>query len=121
MNRYNILIVDDEEGIRQVISMNIQKSHFNIIESSSGNEAYGKCQQQSIDLIITDMMMPDGTGMELLQRVRKEGPNPNVPVIFVTAFSRFAKDQVMNSGANAFFDKPIDYEQLEIEISKYLR
>ncbi len=116
MQPYNILIVDDDEDIRFVILMNLQQKNYNFIESSSGNDAYKKLKELHVDLVITDMMMPDGTGLELLQKIRQE--DKQLPVIVLTAYSKLSNENLFGYGATAFFDKPIDYSKLEQEISK---
>ena len=79
-----ILIVDDEERIRNLVSIYLRKEQFNILQAENGSEALNIFNKNKVDLIILDVMMPIMDGWDVCKEVRKTS---NVPVIMLTAKS----------------------------------
>lgn len=77
-----ILVVDDEASVRKMVTNTIASVGYEVIEASSGAEAYDACKETSIDLIITDVVMPDKNGIDLIMEVKKE--YPDLPVIAIS-------------------------------------
>ena len=113
----SILIVDDERDLREVIHLELEMFGYKIFEAGSGNEALSLCKDEKIDVIISDIRMPDGDGMHLLTNVKKS--HPQIPVvILMTGYSEYAKDDLLQQGATAFFEKPLDCEEINDFILK---
>jgi len=107
-----ILIVDDHSDIRAYLTRHLEES-FNVIEASSGNEAISVLNQQLPDLVISDVMMPDGDGFSLLTHIRSEPEMDFLPVILLTARAE-AEDKLsgLGIGANDYITKPFDIREV---------
>ena len=124
----NILIVEDEDASRnglveyfnlkgyKVFSADRLKSAFEILSSSAELEN----NKDKIDIIITDLKLPDGTGLELLKSI-KEGLNQNAEVIIATGFSSVKTAvEAIKLGAYDYITKPVNLEELDLLISRII-
>ncbi len=112
-----VLVVDDEAIIRDLCAK-VLKSH-RIVEASSGEEALEILARTPIDVVLTDVMMPRMTGLELLQRVKER--EPDKPVVIMTGYAD--KDvilQALKADADDFISKPINLLQLRTTIDRVL-
>src|ERR1051325_10046349 len=80
-----ILIVDDEEVLRDVLEVVLRRENFDVVLASSGEEALNVLDTEEVDLVILDIMLPGISGIDTLRAVRIS--NPTLPVIVITAFS----------------------------------
>jgi len=107
---FNVLIVDDSGAMRAVIKKVINISGFRMsqcLEAGNGREALEKMKGNWVDVIISDINMPEMSGLELLQFLNKDPLYRNIPVIIVsTEGSRERMDEVLNHGAKGFIKKP---------------
>src|ERR1700760_1557882 len=78
-----ILIVDDEAHVRSMIAATLERQGYEVIMASGGREAIKALEQESFELILTDIVMQEGNGLALLETIHDQ--NPNLPVIMVTA------------------------------------
>ena len=78
-----ILVVDDEAHVRSMISATLERQGYDVQMASSGREAFETLEQNSFDLVLTDIVMQDGNGIVLLERVHAQ--QPHLPVVMVTA------------------------------------
>jgi CheY-like chemotaxis protein len=121
IDRKRILVVDDSATMRMLISMTIRKvvPAF-ITEAFNGIDAIGKLEKQDFDLILTDIMMPEMDGTQLISRIR-ETLNKEIPIIIITTKGEEGdRDLGMSLGANGYITKPINGQQLKDTISKFL-
>lgn len=106
---FGILLVDDQRDILRLLHAtldSLKNEELEIIEAPSGEEALLEVTRHRIDLLVADYRLPGITGVELMHKVRVR--QPDVKVILVTGMSdRDARDQMLNAGAMAIFDKPI--------------
>lgn len=106
---YGILIVDDQRDIIRLLHSTLdtlKNGELQIYEAQSGEEAMLEVGQHKIDLLVVDYLLPGMNGIELMHKVRAK--HPNVKVILVTGMSdRKAREEMLNAGAAAIFDKPI--------------
>jgi len=70
----NLIIVDDEKMVREILKRQFEKEGFNVFDTPSGRACLEHCNQENIDLIITDIIMPDMEGIELISQVKKKFP-----------------------------------------------
>lgn len=114
----NILIVDDEENLTWSLTRNLQRSftNFEIISTTSGKEAYEILTQRKIDLLISDIKMPDMDGITLLSFARKHHPSLNV--ILMTSFRYPEYKKLAEEEKVYFFEKPFDIEDMKSQIQK---
>src|SRR5437764_4210647 len=98
-----VLVVDDEEGLLEVISDVIASLGHVPVMAHDGLEAWGLAQEHRPDLILSDQMMPRLTGVELMRNVRGHAGLRNVPFILMSAISPSGAEQ-----ATRFLRKPVD-------------
>ena len=117
--KYTVLIVDDEISQREALAGFIKKRGYEVLSAASGQEAVQRIQENTIDMVLTDMRMPNMDGTQLLQETKRI--NPEIQVIVMTAFGSVeTATEAMKQGATDFISKPIDLEQLELTLSKTL-
>ena len=115
----DILIIDDEEIVRRTLQRYIEHRGDTPYLAENGRVGLKLLQEQSIDLIITDVRMPDIDGMEVLHQVRDH--HAEIPVIIVTAYADTdTAIQAVNEGAFAFLQKPILPNALNTRIDEVL-
>jgi CheY-like chemotaxis protein len=106
-----VLIVEDEEIFCQTLALEFQRKGFLVSTASNGQEALDFLQKTHVDIIISDILMPNCTGIELLDRVRKE--NPNLPlVLLMTGYAEISSMDASQKGAEAIFSKPFNRKAL---------
>ncbi|MBN1545642.1 MAG: response regulator [Syntrophaceae bacterium] len=120
LSKKRILIVDDDSTLRQLIAEALSLSDFDIMEAESGTEAIRKIQENSYDLVITDMMMPGMSGMELLTQIRETRPETAVLVITAYPATHLAVT-AMKKGAVDFLPKPFDIDTLLFKVNVSLQ
>lgn len=115
----NILIVDDEQSYRQLLSLVFDGDGHNIRTATNGREAIELLQSEPADLIISDVKMPDMDGIEMLRTVRST--LPDLGVILMTAFASVeTAREAFKLGADDFIQKPFDVEELKLIVKKTL-
>jgi len=115
-----ILIVDDEEVLRDVLDAVLRREGFEIVPAASGEEALSVLDgDENIDLVILDIMLPGISGIDTLRAVRIA--NPNLPVIVITAFSSIdGAIEAMKHGAFHYIPKPFKNEEVVLTVNKAL-
>ncbi|MDR3740255.1 MAG: sigma-54 dependent transcriptional regulator, partial [Terracidiphilus sp.] len=115
----SVLIVDDEPGIRTALRASFLRHGWRVETAAGVREAVRNLEGKEFDLVVTDIRMPDGTGMEVLRSVRQL--SPGTAVILLTAFGS-VPDAVtaMRDGALDYLTKPISFEQLQITAAKVM-
>lgn len=105
-----VLIVDDEESVRRVLTLQIKRLGHEAIEADTGLKAWELIKKEKLHAIITDLKMPEMDGLELLQLVRKS--YPQIPVIMITAHGTIdTAVEAMKRGAFDYITKPFDYDE----------
>jgi len=116
----SVLIADDEEGIRDIISFYLESEGYKFYTAKNGVEAFEIVTKNKIDFIISDIRMPGGDGLSLLDNVRKY--NPEVPfVVFITGYSDVTEQDCIKKGALHVFRKPFDVEAIMQYIKETFR
>jgi two-component system NtrC family response regulator len=112
-----ILVVDDEPNYRLIISELLKDEGYETFTAGSGEEAMKVVRETDLDLIITDMLMPGMTGLELLTEAKIF--NPDLPIIMITAFGEVEKAvAAMQAGAFNYLTKPFNNDELLVSIKK---
>ncbi len=120
--RAHLLVVDDNEGNRDMLSRRLGKSGFNVEAVSSGREALERVAQGELDLVLLDVMMPGMSGLEVLKVLRERHSTTELPIIMATANSK-SEDivEALELGANDYVTKPIDFPIALARIESQLR
>ena len=112
-----ILIVDDEKNYLTILSAVLEDEGFEVLTALGGREALEVHKTSDLDLILTDMKMPEMDGIELLERIKSV--DPDLPVIMMTAHGTVDKAvEAMQKGAYTYILKPFDNERLIIYVQK---
>jgi len=114
-----ILVVDDDDHIRQLISLYLSNNQFDVIEAENGLEAMEKLEQEQIDLAIVDIMMPKMDGIELTKEIRRYY---EIPILLVTAKGA-SQDKVIGfeAGTDDYLVKPFDPIELVLRVKALLK
>jgi DNA-binding NtrC family response regulator len=108
----SVLIVDDEAGIRTALRVNFSRNGWDVETASGVREAARLLESREFQLVVSDMRMPDGDGLEVMSAARST--SPNTAVILLTAFGSVPDAvEAMRNGAFDYLTKPIAFEQLE--------
>lgn len=117
-----ILIVDDSESIREVVSFTLENAGHDVMVAVDGDDALKFLDGRSIDLIITDLHMPNMNGIELIKEVRQADQYKRIPILFLTTESQAAKKmEAKNAGATGWIIKPFVPAKLLAALKKVLR
>jgi len=115
----NLLIVDDEQGIRQLLSLIFKRGGHEVRAAENGRKALEMLREEEADLIISDVRMPDIDGIELLRASREL--SPDVGVVLMTAFATVeTAREAFKLGADDFIQKPFDVDELKVIVAKVL-
>ena len=119
MKDYSILIIDDEEAQRNVLKGYLEKKGFKIFTASSGTEGVKSVQDNMIDIVLSDYKMPDITGLEVLEHVKKI--NPAISFIILTAYGTIENAvKAMRLGAFDYISKPVDLDELDLLLERII-
>lgn len=115
-----ILVVDDDYDIRELLESFVESIGFDCVKASDGLEAMEILAKQSFAIVITDMIMPEVGGMELLGHIKTHYPGTSVLV--VTGYAgTFSYVDVIQAGASDFIVKPFNFDELEAKLKRILR
>lgn len=120
MNKeYSILIIDDEPAQREILKGFLEKKGFRTLTASSGSEGLAIIEKEQIDIILSDYKMPDKTGIEVLEEVKKI--NPEITFVLITAYGTIENAvKAMRLGAYDYLSKPVDLDELELLLEKII-
>lgn len=114
-----ILVVDDEEGARELFQTVLTEEGYSVALAKNGEEALALFKEDSFDLVLTDIKMPIMDGLQLLQEIRKLGSNTDV--VMVTAYGEVETYlKAMSLGAAEYINKPIRIKELKRIVHKVL-
>lgn len=115
-----VLIVDDERYIRQLLSLMLTNEGYAVLEAENGREALEKLKNSTVEMIITDLRMPQMNGIEFVRELKKQ-PNCNsVPVVMITSdFEGYKMDEAKRAGVHQWIPKPFITQQLMETVRKF--
>src|SRR5882724_3031255 len=115
----DILLVEDKESLRRVLRLTLENAGYKVNESADAREAINEISRTRHRLVLTDLRMPNGTGLDVLRAARTA--DGDVPVIVMTAFGSIDEAvQAMKDGAHDFLQKPVDSNYLLLLIERAL-
>lgn len=115
-----LLVVEDDYRLREIIVKNLENNGYNVLQAANGEIGYELFENNYIDLVITDIMMPKVDGNTLIKRIRYM--NQNIPIIMLTALeSYYDKEKSYNSGADDYMVKPVNMRELLLRIKALLK
>ncbi|WP_300881549.1 sigma-54 dependent transcriptional regulator [uncultured Desulfovibrio sp.] len=113
MKKLTILVADDDATHREMLGTLLHEWGYAVGEAVDGEQAVALCREQSFDLALMDVRMPQKTGLEALKDIKAH--NPALPVLIMTAFSDVAAAvEAIKAGAYDYLTKPLDFEKLKV-------
>ena len=117
-----ILIIDDDQAMLNVLRRGLSRAGHETIEATSGRDALRLFGEQSVDIVVTDIIMPDLEGVELIQALRRS--HPKLPIIAISGGGRLKPGTYLNlaqaSGAAKALQKPFELDQLLSAVNELL-
>jgi two-component system chemotaxis response regulator CheY len=117
-----ILVVDDSATMRMLISFSLRKivRGVDVTEAGNGLEALSKLEGEDFDLMLTDLMMPEMDGLQLIGRIRSL--RKTLPIVVITTKGEEReRDAGLSQGADSYITKPVDPGELRETVLRYLR
>ena len=117
-----VLIVDDEQPIREMVEFSLERAGFRVVEAADAAEARVAVAEQQPDLILLDWMLPDMSGLDLARALRRENLAREIPIVMLTARTE-EEDKVrgLDAGADDYVTKPFGPRELIARIKAVLR
>ena len=117
-----ILLADDDHQVRSMLKLTLERAGHEVVEAEDGNQAVRLYESNSIDLVVTDIVMPEKEGIETIMELRNM--DPQVKIIAISGGGRINPDDYLNwarrFGVRHTFTKPVNREQLLEAISDLL-
>lgn len=108
---YTILIVDDEETLRDAIIFDFKRKGFNVLSADNGTRGFEVFCNNKVDLVLSDIRMPGGDGIFMLKQIYAHATQIPV-VIFMTGYSDVTEEEVLAMGAKKVISKPFERKAL---------
>ena len=118
---YSVMVVDDNEMNRDMLSRRLERTGYNVLVASNGKEALDLLAIESVDLVLLDIMMPQMNGYEVLEHLKSDSDLKHIPVIMTTALDEsdgIAK--CMALGAADYLTKPFNPVQVKLRVAACL-
>ena len=106
----SVLVVDDEPVLRELVSFILADKGFKVKTAESGDAAFQMVQAQHYDVIVSDVRMPNGSGIDLLNKLNTMSKRP--AVFLVSGYSEISLEDARKLGAKDLLNKPVDYDSL---------
>src|SRR5918992_309961 len=115
----DILLVEDKDSLRRVLRLTLEHAGYSVAEAADAREAAAEVARAPFRLVLTDLRMPHGSGMDVLRAAR--AADPDVPVVVMTAYGSINEAvQAMKDGAHDFLQKPVDSNHLLLLVERAL-
>jgi DNA-binding NtrC family response regulator len=106
-----VLIVDDEEDVLETLKQSLSKIRCNVITTDNVESACDTILDTFIDIVVTDVRMPGGTGIDLLKRIQELPPNDRPVIIVISGNDDFTEDNKEEYAVTAFLQKPFSLDR----------
>lgn len=113
-----ILVIDDEMAIGEVIDIAMTDEGYRVLHAADGREGLRTLDAETVDLVITDLMMPIVDGREVLRAIRGDARKSNIPVILMSAAREIVAADSL--GEDAFLQKPFNLKELSAQIYRLI-
>jgi two-component system, cell cycle response regulator DivK len=119
--RKKILIVDDNEDSRDLVTKVLKQSDYQIVQAVDGEEALAKVVSEKPDLILMDRSLPKMDGLEVTKRLKSNAATNKIPIVALTAHAmRGDREKALAAGCEGYIPKPINVRTLAEQIRLYL-
>jgi two-component system, OmpR family, alkaline phosphatase synthesis response regulator PhoP len=115
-----ILLVEDEEHIREMVKLNLELDGYEVVAANNGKSALKRIREEHFDILILDVMLPEVDGFQIAEQVRIN--NSDVPILFLTAKNN-PNDRItgLKKGGDDYLTKPFELEELQLRIQKLIK
>jgi CheY-like chemotaxis protein len=122
MNKKTIMVVDDNPDSRYILDLALKGSGYDVVHVANGYDALDKLKEMDINLIVSDILMPEMDGFQLCWKIKSEEKTRNIPFVFYTAYYTGKPDEkfAMNLGAQKFICKPTDPDRFVEKIKQVI-
>ena len=116
-----VLIVDDNEHLREILASMLKFSGYEIVEAATGSEAIQKAATTQPDLILLDLDLPDIKGIDVAKRIKATPEAAHIPIIACSASSGWeSRDEALQAGMVEYLQKPIQFSVMKEIIDKFI-
>lgn len=116
-----ILTVDDSRSIREAVRFALEPMGYDIVEAEDGLDGLAQLEKEKVDLVITDLNMPNLDGLEFIEEVRKQDRYAGLPLVMLTTEGQADKmRRGKQAGASGWIVKPFNELQLELTVKKFV-
>ncbi len=116
-----IMTVDDSTSVRQMVSFTLKEAGYDVVEASDGKDALSKIANTGLNMVVTDLNMPNMDGIELIKNIRSNAKFKFIPIIMLTTESQDSKKlEGKAAGATGWIVKPFKPDQLLAVIKKVM-
>ena len=116
-----ILTVDDSKSMRQAVRFALEPLGYDIVEAEDGVDGLDKLAENTVDLVITDLNMPNLDGIQFIAKVRESGQYAGLPLVMLTTEGQAEKMRAgKKAGASGWIVKPFNELQLELTVKKFI-
>ena len=117
-----VLIVDDSASMRQMITFTLKDAGYDVIAANNGKDALSKIEECKVEMVITDLNMPEMDGIEFILQMKSKARYKFLPILMLTTESQDSKKQAgKQAGASGWLVKPFQPEQLIDLVKRYLK
>jgi two-component system, OmpR family, alkaline phosphatase synthesis response regulator PhoP len=115
-----ILLVEDEEHIREMVKLNLELDGYEVVAANNGKSALKRIREEHFDILLLDVMLPEIDGFQIAEQVRIN--NSDVPILFLTAKNN-PNDRItgLKKGGDDYLTKPFELEELQLRIQKLIK
>ena len=120
-NAHSVLVVDDDPEIVAMLSARLAGRGYKVLTANDGLEAIAEAKRSRPALIVLDVMMPHKTGWEVARALKQDPVTEGIKIVMLTAIGQQMNEMTSPLyGADAYFDKPFDFSELEKKISELI-
>jgi two-component system, cell cycle response regulator DivK len=122
MGKARVLYIEDNFDNMTLVRRVLEIEGYEVIAAMTGREGLAKAQETRPDIIITDINLPDIDGYEITNSLKKDKATAHIPIVAMTAnVMQKDRDNVFGAGCDGYIAKPIDIDELPIQIESYLK
>jgi CheY-like chemotaxis protein len=120
MRGKKILVADDDPVTLETLGAQLRAAGFQVVTAMDAMQALMVAQRAAPDLVLLDIQMPGGTGLNALKRLRTSSKTQGIPVIVISVLTGPVRQEALALGAVEFFPKPVDFERLRESLARLL-
>ena len=122
MKKNKILVIEDNEQNIYLVTYLLEKHDYIVIQARNGKDGLKKADEDTPDLILLDIQLPEIDGYEVASRLKGESSTAHIPIVAVTSFAMSGdRERILNTGCEGYIEKPIDPETFVQQVTEFLK